>query len=156
MKYILLIYRICWKIEAKKLYVLSTKCMVLNEYLFKSMENFLDQQVHVYHLYKQMTEGLIYTTETKDSLDIMLEMNMKRLLKHPIIVEVINLVNEGEYSVDISNIALSETFNCLISMETNSLKSITQRMVRNIRLLGKQEGLGQASLQLNIWKQSIQ
>ena len=34
-------------------------------------------------------------TERKDSLDIMLEMNMDKLLKHPVIVEVLNLVYEG-------------------------------------------------------------
>jgi len=34
-------------------------------------------------------------TEVKDSLDIMLEMRMKDLLNNPVIIEVMNLVNEG-------------------------------------------------------------
>ena len=49
-------------------------------------------------------------TERKDSLDIMLEMNMETLLKNPVIVEVLNLVNEGKYSVDSSAMSLSQTF----------------------------------------------
>ena len=46
-------------------------------------------------------------TERKDSLDIMLEMNMEKLLKNPVIVEVLNLVHEGKYSVDSSAVNLS-------------------------------------------------
>ena len=63
-------------------------------------------------------------TERKDSLDIMLEMNMEGLLKHPVIVEVLNLVYEGKYSVDSSALNLSQTFQCFFLMETNDLKSI--------------------------------
>ena len=46
-------------------------------------------------------------TERKDSLDMMLEMRMEGLLKNPVIVEVLNLVNEGSYSVDSSALSLS-------------------------------------------------
>ena len=49
-------------------------------------------------------------TEVKDSLDLMLEMGMNELLNHPVIIEVMNLVNEGEYSVDVSLLQLSQTF----------------------------------------------
>ena len=54
-----------------------------------------------------MTEPIFHMTDRKDSLDIMLEMNMESLLKHPVIVEVLNLVYEGKYSVDSSALNLS-------------------------------------------------
>ena len=47
-----------------------------------------------------MSEPIFHMTERKDSLDIMLEMNMEQLLKHPVIVEVLNLAYEGKYSSD--------------------------------------------------------
>jgi len=57
-----------------------------------------------------MREPIFHMTERKDSLDIMLEMNMEDLLNNPVIVEVLNLVNEGKYSVDSSVLSLSQTF----------------------------------------------
>lgn len=63
-------------------------------------------------------------TERKDSLDIMLEMNMDKLLKHPVIVEVLNLVYEGQYSVDSNALNLSQTFQSFFQMEASDLKSI--------------------------------
>ena len=45
--------------------------------------------------------------ERKDSLDIMYEMNMQRLLQHPVVVEVLNLVFEGKYSVSTSSLSMS-------------------------------------------------
>jgi len=47
-----------------------------------------------------MREPIFHMTERKDSLDIMLEMRMENLLQHPVIIEVLNLVYEGKYSVD--------------------------------------------------------
>ena len=61
-------------------------------------------------LYNFMREPIFHMTERKDSLDIMLEMNMEDLLNNPVIVEVLNLVNEGKYSVDSSVLSLSQTF----------------------------------------------
>lgn len=95
-------------------------------------------------------------TERKDSLDIMLEMNMESLLKHPVIVEVLNLVYEGKYSVDSSALNLSQTFQCFFLMETADLKSINQRIMTNISTFGESGGGKQASLQFNIWKQCIE
>jgi hypothetical protein len=46
-------------------------------------------------------------TEKRDSLDIMFEMNMERLLQNPVIVEVLNLVYEGQYSADANSLYLS-------------------------------------------------
>jgi len=54
-----------------------------------------------------MRESIFHMTERKDSLDMMLEMRMEGLLNNPVIVEVLNLVNEGSYSVDSSALSLS-------------------------------------------------
>ena len=54
-----------------------------------------------------MREPIYHMTERKDSLDIMLEMKMETLLQHPVIVEVLNLVYEGKFSVDSSAMSLS-------------------------------------------------
>ena len=96
-------------------------------------------------------------TERKDSLDIMLsfyhpimlEMNMESLLKHPVIVEVLNLVYEGKYSVDSSefrsalNLSQSDFPVLLFDfflMETADLKSINQRILTNISTFGESGG----------------
>jgi len=42
-KYALLIYRISWKIAKKKIYSLITKCSLLNAYIQKSLENYLER-----------------------------------------------------------------------------------------------------------------
>ena len=106
-KYSLLIYRISWKIEQKKIYSLITKCSLLNAYIHKSLESYLAKQHHISQLYKFMREPIFHMTERKDSLDMMLEMRMEGLLNNPVIVEVLNLVNEGSYSVDSSALSLS-------------------------------------------------
>ena len=54
-----------------------------------------------------MSEPILHMTERKDSLDIMYEMNMQELLKHPVVVEVLNLVYEGKYSVSQSALSMS-------------------------------------------------
>ena len=42
-----------------------------------------------------MMEPILHMSEKNDCLDVMYEMNMSGLLKHPVIVEMLNLVNEG-------------------------------------------------------------
>lgn len=79
-KYALLIYRISWKIDKKRIYSLITKCSVLNKYIMDSLTNYLSKQQHISQLYKFMREPIFHMTEKKDSLDIMLEMNMNSLL----------------------------------------------------------------------------
>jgi len=54
-----------------------------------------------------MSEPILHMTERKDSLDIMYEMNMQQLLKHPVVIEVLNLVYEGKYSVSSSALSMS-------------------------------------------------
>jgi hypothetical protein len=46
-KYALLIYRVSWKIEKKKIYSLITKVSMLNNYLFSSLEKYLMKQSHI-------------------------------------------------------------------------------------------------------------
>ena len=46
-------------------------------------------------------------TEKKDCFDIMLEMNMQELLKHPVVIEVLNLVYEGKYSISSTALSMS-------------------------------------------------
>lgn len=156
MKVALLIYRISWKIESRKIYSLITKCTLLNQYIMKSIVKYLQKQQHISQLYKLMREPIFHMTEKKDSLDIMLEMGMDDLLKHPVIVEVLNLVYEGKYSVDSSIITLSQTFSAFANMETTDIKSINQRMISNVTSLGQIGGSRQVSLQFNIWKQCIE
>lgn len=103
-----------------------------------------------------MREPIFHMTERKDSLDIMLEMNMENLLKNPVIIEVLNLVYEGKYSVDSSALNLSQTFQCLFLMETNDLKRINDRLIQNIMAFGDSSNQKQSSLQFNIWKQCIE
>lgn len=69
--------------------------------------SYLDKQQHISILLKMMTERIFHLTERKDSLDIMNEMGMDPLLKHQVVVEVLNLVYEGKYSVDSSLFTLS-------------------------------------------------
>ena len=47
-----------------------------------------------------MKEPVLDLLIEKDSLDIILEMNMEEILNHPVVVEVLNLVYEGQYTVD--------------------------------------------------------
>ena len=54
-----------------------------------------------------MSEPILHMTERKDSLDVMFEMNMQKLLQHPVVVEVLNLVYEGKYSVSSSSLSMS-------------------------------------------------
>ena len=87
-----------------------------------------------------MKEPILHMTERKDSLDIMLEMNMETLLKNPVIVEVLNLVNEGKYSVDSSAMSLSQTFQNFFLMDAADLKSINNRLILNIQTMGEAGG----------------
>ena len=151
-KYSLLIYRISWKIAEKKIYSLITKCSLLNNYIHKSLENYLERQHHISQLFNFMREPIFHMTERKDSLDAMLEMNMESLLNNPVIVEVLNLVNEGKYSVDSSAMSLSQTFQSFFGMDTADLKSINDRLMSNIASFGDAGGGKQSSLQFHIWK----
>lgn len=84
-----------------------------------------------------MTEPIFHMSEKKDSLDIMLEMNMQDLLKDPIVIEVLNLVYEGRYSASNSSLSMSQTFQCLLEWDTFSLKNISNKLLQNITTFGE-------------------
>jgi len=127
-KITLLIYRICFKIEERQIYSLITKCSVLQNYLLSSLCLYFKQQNNILILYRFMSEPILHMTERKDSLDIMYEMNMQELLQHPVVVEVLNLVYEGKYSVSSSALSMNMTFNALLEMDTNNLKCVITRL----------------------------
>ena len=47
-----------------------------------------------------MKEPVLMMTKSQDSLDLILEMDMEDILNHPIIIEVIDLAFDGQYSFD--------------------------------------------------------
>jgi hypothetical protein len=63
--------------------------------LIESLQKYLSKQRHIAHLYKLFREPIFHMTEVKDSLDLMLQMNISVLINNPVIIEVLNLVNEG-------------------------------------------------------------
>lgn len=93
-----------------------------------------------------MSEPILHMSERKDSLDIMYEMNMQELLKHPVVIEVLNLVYEGKYSVSQSALSMSQTFQAVLDMDTMSLKSINERLVQNIVNFGDTGSAKQTSM----------
>jgi hypothetical protein len=93
-----------------------------------------------------MSEPILHMTEKKDSLDIMYEMNMQELLRNPVVVEVLNLVYEGKYSISSSALSMSQTFFCLLEMDTGDIKSINGRLVQNIMNFGDTGSAKQTSL----------
>ena len=103
-----------------------------------------------------MKEPILHMTERKDSLDVMYEMNMTELLCHPVVIEVLNLVYEGKYSVSATPLGMFQTFFALFEMKATDVKSITEKLVNNISACGDHDTTKQSSLQYNIWKQSIQ
>lgn len=132
----MLIYRICYKIEEKQIYSLITKCSLLKAYLIKGLVGYFEKQNNILVLYKLMSEPILHSNEKKDSLDIMYEMNMQELLRDPVVVEVLNLVYEGKFSVSSSALSMSQTFYCLLEMDTADQKSINDRLIQNITNFG--------------------
>ena len=105
---------------------------MLQQYLTKSLSAYLEYQNNILTLHKFMSEPILHMTERKDSLDVMYEMNMQNLLQHPVVVEVLNLVYEGKFSVSSSSLSMSQTFQCMLEMDSMSLKSINERLINNI------------------------
>ena len=68
----------------------------------KSLENYLNEQQNISHLYRLMREPVLHPTERLDSMDLMLIMNMEKLIQHKVVEEVLNLVFDGKYSIDSS------------------------------------------------------
>jgi len=152
----LLIYRICWKVEEKQIYSLITKCSVLQAYVNSSLNFYFDKQNNILVLSNYLNEPILHMTERKDSLDVMFEMNMQELLSHPSVIEVLNLLYEGKFSISSSPLSMSPTFLCLLDFEMLGTKRINDKLMENIMNLGDSGTLKQTSMQYNIWKQCIQ
>jgi hypothetical protein len=93
-----------------------------------------------------MLEPILSLDKKKDSLDIMYEMNLHELLKIPVVIEVLDLVNEGKFSINSSSISMSQTFDCAFEMKLFSEKSMTNKLLVNIANLGNLGGQQQAAL----------
>lgn len=93
-----------------------------------------------------MREPILHMSERKDCLDVMYEMNMQDLLKHPVVVEVLNLVNEGRFSITSSPISMSQTFQTLLDMKTMNNKSVNERLITNIINFGDASNSKQTTL----------
>ena len=132
----MLIYQITWKIEQQQIYSLITKCAVIQDYLKLSLKRFFDRQNNVLVLQKMMMEPVLHPSIRKDSLDIMTEMDMSDLLQHSIVVEVLNLIHEGRYSISSTAISVSYAYQCLTEMQTISLNCICERFYQYIYSLG--------------------
>jgi len=120
-----------------------------------SLQKYLEKQLNILTHLKFMSEPILHMTERKDSLDIMQEMNMQELLKHPVVVEVLNLVYEGKYSVSSNALNMSTTFQCLMEDKALDHKSMLSKQLANIQAWGDTESTKQSSVQYHIWKQSI-
>jgi len=83
-------------------------------------------------------------------------MQMKKLLNHPVVIEVLNLVHEGKYSVDSSPIHLSQTWSIFLTSNAFEKKCINERIMNNIKTIGGKPEPKQTSLQFSIWKNSIE
>ena len=54
-----------------------------------------------------MFEPILNLKTQKDCLDLMLDMGMESLINHPVIIEVLNLVYEGHYTINSSGLEMS-------------------------------------------------
>ena len=102
-----------------------------------------------------MQEPLLSIEDNSNLMDILLQMDMEDTLNHPVIVEVLSVVQEGQYSVDTSIFNLSQTFQTFIQMPISEEKSITSRLIQNIKAI-EQDDMKQSSLHFNIWKYCLE
>ena len=72
------------------------------------------------------------------------------------VVELLNFVYEGKYSVSSSALSMISSFNCLFEMDTLSQKGVMERLIANVVSLGENHQGKQSCVQFNIWKQSMQ
>mmetsp|Transcript_23983 Transcript_23983/g.36810 ORF Transcript_23983/g.36810 Transcript_23983/m.36810 type:complete len:265 (-) Transcript_23983:1822-2616(-) len=91
-----------------------------------------------------------------DILDMMLGMNMQNILNHPVIIEVLNLVNEGQQSVDSPILYLLTTLETLFEMKTIDNKPVADRIMKNITGFGSGSDRKQTGLHFHIWKNCLQ
>lgn len=141
-----MVYRICWRVDKKKIYSLATKCQMLQKYIMTSIQKYFEKQNNIQVLSKQMSEPIVHMSERKDCLDIMLEMDMQELLKHPVVIEVLNLVYEGKYSISSTALSMSQTVQAMLSQDVWNPKSINDRLIYNITHCGDTASTRQTSL----------
>lgn len=103
-----------------------------------------------------MSEPILSLGQEKDSLDVLLEMDMEEILNHPVIIEVINLSYEGEYSINSHSVYLSSTIAAFFQMRLAEAKCIFSRLLLNIRTFGRDNKNRQTSLNFHIWKKCIE
>ena len=54
-----------------------------------------------------MMEPVLDLSRQEDSLDLLFEMNLVEVVGHPVVIEVLDFLNEGKYSVTTSPMGLS-------------------------------------------------
>mmetsp|Transcript_11803 Transcript_11803/g.18137 ORF Transcript_11803/g.18137 Transcript_11803/m.18137 type:complete len:120 (-) Transcript_11803:1952-2311(-) len=83
-------------------------------------------------------------------------MDMEEILNHPVVVEVLNLVYEGQYSINTPTLYLSHTFQTFFSSSIFDKQSLTHKILQNITNNGEASEKKQSSLQFNIWKYNLE
>lgn len=69
-------------------------------------------------------------------MDLLLSMNLNRVIQHKAVEEVLNLVYDGKYSIDSSVLYLSSLWTFASQMATFSQKSCWDKLVLNINKMG--------------------
>lgn len=151
----LLVYEICHRIQKKNIYSLQRNCDYLMKYLKTSLDKYFNSQGNINHLYKLMKEPILSINTQQDSMDLIYLMDMKDLIQHKVVEEVLNLVYDGKYSIDTTPLYLSSLWNTMTQMSTFSQKSVFKRLIANINTMGAWRMKKQSSIQFNIWKQCI-
>ena len=54
-----------------------------------------------------MKEPVLHPNERKDTMDLLLHLDMDRIIQHKVVEEVLNLVFDGKYSIDSSMLDIS-------------------------------------------------
>jgi len=106
-------------------------------------------------LYKRLTEPILSLTQTKDCFDLMSEMGLIELLQHPVVVELLSLAFEGNYSASGSALNLSPTFEAMLDAPIISDKIISRKIYDNVLSMGDDRIIQQSSMMYNIWQVSI-
>mmetsp|Transcript_41414 Transcript_41414/g.63185 ORF Transcript_41414/g.63185 Transcript_41414/m.63185 type:complete len:123 (+) Transcript_41414:180-548(+) len=118
------------------MYSLTTKCHEIDKYIEKSLVSFLNRNHNIVNLESMMRESILDLKDQKDCFDLMLEMNVQSLLSHPVIIEVLNLVYEGEYSIKSPAMHLLTTYYIALEMVTFDSRSIFRKIIDNIKAFG--------------------
>jgi hypothetical protein len=108
------------KIKVKKVWQLMTLCKQLETKIEESLNRYFQLHTDITVLRRMCSEPIFHLTEHKNSIDLMVDMQMDSILRNPVVVEVINLLYEGIYSVDVSLIEVGMSYHSLLNVETFS------------------------------------